>query len=78
VGRGGTYEFFEGIAFVTLLLKREGREAATFRRLLSVEPSLGSTPEATFEGPKKSRAGRGEPSRERPVQERDNVSVFWS
>lgn len=45
VDRGGTYKLSEGVALVTLLLEREGREAAV-RRLLSVEPDLGSTPTA--------------------------------
>lgn len=44
VDRRGTYKLFQGVTLVALLLEREAREAAAVRRLLSVEPYLGSAP----------------------------------
>lgn len=82
MGRGGTYELSEGVALIALLLEREAREA-TVRRLLSVEPDLGSTPETRelregVERPEQPRANGIHPYRERPGQVGYLGCVFWS
>jgi len=81
--RGGTHKLLEGVALVALRLERETWKATAVRRLLSVEPDLGSAPAMIWHGdwlkvpeqfgPKGRYRGR-----ERPRQKGHFVDAFLS